>query len=263
MQTSGPTWLRKGEAAEKSLEVASVGIKKRKDKEKRFWLKQENSTKIIFLDENPAEIFEHVIRPNGDYAQEWYDTCIGLENGCPHCKAERPQRQVWIYSVIDTTKFTKKDGTVIQNEKKLLCVPRRIQEMLKGKKKEYGGLAGFCFTVSRPDDKSPRCGGDFSIVLREGQLKKVNFEKLKSQGVDIMPFDYEAEFLPSYMAQLGGDLDLDDGGDVFDGPDSSSSAVVAPQVQPAQAVAPIVQTSPPAKPAVVQQAKPAEDDLPF
>jgi hypothetical protein len=222
-----PSYLRFGEAADKSFEQAKAGMEKRKDKQKRFWMKVGKSVKLIFVDDAAAECMEHVITPNGDFTMEWYDTCIGVANGCPHCKAKHPLRQVWMYTVIDTTKYQRQDGTEIVNAKKLLCVPRRIQETLKAKKKEYGKLAGYCFTVTRPDDKSPRCGSDFSIVLKDGQLRSVNFDMLKTRGVDVDPYDYVKEFRPSYMGEIGTDDFSDDDVDFTSGQTAGASGADA------------------------------------
>lgn len=249
MASKPVSFIRYGEESDKSFEEAKAAVNKRKDKQKRFWMKPGISRKIIFLDDGAPEIIEHVITPNGDFSQEWYDTCVGAALGCPHCKAKKPTRQIWVYSIIDTTKYTNREGKEIAYKRMLLCVPRGIQEILKTKKKEYGRLAGYCFTVSRSDDKSARCGNDFSIVLREGKLLAANLERLKTQyAAEIEPFDYRVEFLPSHMGAGSHSETMDD--DDFNSDEETAAAAQPPAAQAGQSV------SPAAKPKV-------EDDMPF
>jgi len=190
------SWLKRGydELEKKDKEMED----RRSNTAYRFWIPSGNTTKIIFVDDNPPIIGEHQLKINGDW-KNWH-TCpasIDSKDECGYCKAgDRPYSAAF-YTIIDMTEWTDKKGVKHANEKKLFVAKQKTWNKLKMKSRKYkqkeeNGLVYVCFDVSRSSSDASSVGDDFEFVKRytEQELKAI-----ATKG-DITPFDYEKILKP-------------------------------------------------------------------
>lgn len=147
----------------------------------RFWLKQGERRKIVFLTDSagdagpPPPIWEHNFKLNGHW-QNWVTCLEPLRVPCPLCawaaangKAKR--YQAMFFTIIDTTEFTDKKGVVRSNERRLICAKNQTVELFRLRVADLSemeppkSLRGSLFRASRTEeDKSPSVGNDYAYL---------------------------------------------------------------------------------------------------
>ena len=174
-----PSWLLSGSAAQAVAKEHSDAAEERKadrDKSWRFYLKPDNEARLFFLNgdiitegDNKGSfdidfVEEHAVRPNGSKVPKFY-VCISSTETCPLCESGNFAAFVGLFAVIDTTKFTNKEGKVFQNKKKILAAKgQSIKKLAKKAQIAGGSLAGVVMDVSRSDSRSATVGDEFEIV---------------------------------------------------------------------------------------------------
>lgn len=184
------SWLKTGEESAKIAAQEKIAAEKRKDetgKAYRFFLKVKEERKILFVDGQlskhgvllPPRLYEHTV----NFAGEWINvpcpeqTNPGQGEKCPICEGRDRADLVSLFTVIDLTPYTTKNGVSIPYSRKLYVAKQQVFEMLNkfavalGK----GGLRGQVFQVSRSTDKSARVG-DVMIPIQH-----MTDEEAKSQ----------------------------------------------------------------------------------
>lgn len=160
---------------------------------RRFWLKPDTSTDIIFLDDNPLRFYEHSVCINGKWAGNTA-TCT-QESDCPLCAIGDKPAYVGVWSVVDRSQWKDKKGIEHKDELRLFVAKSKVMtklsrrsEKFRAKQRAKGvpetGLTGIIFEVTRGDGKSASTGDDFETKA-----------KAKQELLD----KYE---LPDYMAIL-------------------------------------------------------------
>lgn len=131
---------------------------------KRFFLKEGQKAKVVFLDDEPACIHEHNPKINGKWDQ--YFTCIKESNPdnpvCCEILGHDTRRYVGYFTIVDCTQFKDKNGNIHQFEVKLL--PCRLQslKLFQSKKDDKDGrLKGRIYNVNRSDKKQQNIGNDW------------------------------------------------------------------------------------------------------
>jgi hypothetical protein len=140
----------------------------------RFWMPQGTEKKIIFLtdaDQCPV-LWEHQFQVHGDW-KNWATCLKTLGKECPICrhaevnKGQFARYKGVFFTVIDTSKFTGRDGVEKSNLRKLLVAKQQTAEKLKKRAEKIEakhslGLRGALFEVTRTSaDKSCNVGDDF------------------------------------------------------------------------------------------------------
>jgi hypothetical protein len=144
----------------------------------RFWIPTGQSREIVFVDAVPAVFKEHQYRTSGSW-KNWL-TCSSplMSDGdlAPCCTTIKEPYQVAMFTIIDCTGWTDKNGKSRQYEIKVL--PAKYKTAMKLKRKnadlvqEGKSLAGRLYKVVRDTDKSAAVGDDYEFV-REVDLSKV------------------------------------------------------------------------------------------
>lgn len=184
------SWFSDGFATTKS------DLEEKKDQQlrnsaRRFWVKTDTYTDVIFLDERAISFREHKFwNPGGGGSDEF--TCLGLAGACPACLDGHEAQKVTVFSIIDTSKWSDKKGNVHENEKKLLVVYPEQAAALMEKKANWGGLSGKAVRIRRTGKTSPSSGNDFELLMRDARPLVVDLSKYK----DNQPFDYIKLFSP-------------------------------------------------------------------
>ena len=185
-----------------NFSTAEEDLKKRKDQQlknsaRRFYLKADTATDIVFLDDRAFTFDEHKIWVSGQ--QPVFFTCIGVKNGCPGCLDGYNKERVTMFSIIDTSRWEDKKKQVHENEKKILAVGPEMANVLREKKNAWTGLVGRAVKVRRVGAKSPSYGTEFEPLMRDGKIITVD---IKTRYKDHAPFDYPAIFAPQNRDDL-------------------------------------------------------------
>lgn len=185
-------WYRKGtEGLRDDMDHSS-----KKDVVKRFWLKQGESRKIVFLDNLAFRFWEHNVCIDGSW-KNWF-VCLreNLGEECALCSSDNRPYFVGFYSVLDMTGYTDKKGVKHVNEKLLFPAKIPILEKLSRKDEKHGGLTGCIFDVTRgASAKSSAVGDDFDFVEKVELIKQF-------PSVDITPYQYEEILKPEQADRL-------------------------------------------------------------
>lgn len=154
----------------------------------RFFMKPEESKRIIFLDDSPVMIEEHQVWEDG---RPKFFTCLKMfDESCPLCKRKHKPSSVGYYSIIDRSEWKDKQGKSHKNERKLFGAKMKALRKLRRLSKECNGLDGVEFKVYRDGSDDPTTGSDFT------QIKKHELEYLLSKGLEAEPFDYDVILAP-------------------------------------------------------------------
>jgi hypothetical protein len=174
------------------------------DSPRRFWLKPDTSTKMIFLDSIGFFFREHQLKIGGSWMN--WETCISDlgEEDCPICEAGFKYSYVAGFTIIDLSKYVSKSGKKVTASKKLLMLKAGARnKILKRKEKLDNDLTGCVFDVTRFTSKECSTGEDFDF------LKRATIDEIKElcpEGVDpvefITPFEYAKLFKPKTVDEL-------------------------------------------------------------
>ena len=173
--------------------------------QQRFWLKAEESRKVIFLDDEPFCFYEHNPVINGEF---WhYFTCRkGVDPSdpiCPLCQSGNKSSYMGYVTVLDATgwEYTKGDrkGERVLYSRRLFPMTLKSIKKFKSKKQRRTSLVGALFTLTRTSKDEVRVGDDWELekVVDPFADEKYWFDS-KAQGKKLPPepFKYEEIFAP-------------------------------------------------------------------
>lgn len=114
----------------------------------RFWLKEGESTNVVFLDDDPWAVREHNIKLDGKFGNTF--TCLD-EAGqkCPLCAAGDKPALTLFWTVMIHGEVSGKNGKVYKNPLRILAAKDATARMLKKWSAKKGGLIGLEFEVER------------------------------------------------------------------------------------------------------------------
>ena len=144
----------------------------------RLWMPAGSTREIVFVDNEPVQIYEHNWKANGSW-KNWATCLRGIEDECPGCDVlgENNRYFVGIYTVVDTSEWTDRRGNKHQFEINLL--PAKLKSLKKFRRKsgeriEAGGtgLAGCLYRLARDSKDDPSIGGEAEFV-REVEMDKL------------------------------------------------------------------------------------------
>lgn len=193
-----PKYFTKGwEDAQKEREkLDQLGQLRKERAHATFWLKEGEEARIIFIDSEPFNIYEHKLQVGNRYdsflcTKEW--------EVCPICQAFPKSRPSFVnyFTIIDTRSYIGADGKEYKNVRKLFGAKGAMQKMLFDIAKKKGGLTGLACKVKRYSATSPS-SGDFIEVL--GKVKDLKTVVTNKQ--DLVPYDYEKIFAPLTPEEL-------------------------------------------------------------
>ena len=150
----------------------------------RFYLKTDQTKRIVFLDDNCFRYYEHNLKIGGMFFN--YFTCT--REGCPICAAGDRPYFAGAFTVADVDGYKDSEGRVQGKGRKLLLVCKfHTLEMLKHQWTKRGGLVGAVYEVYRSSKRTAPSVGDSWDY--EGRL---DLSKLP----DSTPFDYRKILAP-------------------------------------------------------------------
>jgi hypothetical protein len=174
----------------------------------RFWMKPGAETNIVFLDDNPPIIEEHQLKIDGKW-QNWF-TCLRapeLGGKCPLCASGDKPYTVGFYTILDRTKFTRKDKSTGQDQIRVLGVKFKSLKALKKYSVKLGGLAGQEFNVERSNSGQSASTGD--VLVPQGQLTESQLldlinkqRKTPVESLDAVLINWEEYLAPQSAEDL-------------------------------------------------------------
>lgn len=184
------------------LDAIEQRIKERQEQSGRlfrFFIKPDEETRIIFLDDNPPIIEEHNLKLNGKWGH--FFTCLRvLGQKCPLCESGDRPYTVGFYTIVDRTVYkSKKDGKEYRDQVRVLAAKFNSLRQFKKLSSKYGTLAGLEFEVSRTTDKAPSIG---DIYTKEARWDADDLEELLGKPVDEVLPDWEKYLAPKSVEEL-------------------------------------------------------------
>lgn len=188
------SFLKKGKQARKEAVAVDEQRRARDEESKvfRFFVPRGQERRITFLDgdlDDDNELvmtayYEHNLYMNGRWNN--FFVCTGNEDEpCPICEEGKMPSMVAVFTIIDHSEYTDRNGKTHKDQPKLLVAKRQTQKLLEYQAAKRGGIAGITFDVARIDeDQSAAVGTSFDFV------EKNPVSKIKQKfGVDV--YNYE------------------------------------------------------------------------
>ena len=211
--TAGASWFTKGDAGFDRKHAQDEFARMRKEKgAPRFYLKatpgnhpegegKDNEARLVFLDSAGFWVHEHNLK----LEQKWgnFFTCTKDFKPCDICTQLNDKSIYTCYfTVIDTRKFTRKDGTISKNRKVMFPAKGAAIDIIESLKKKHGDLRGMVIDVKRTSDRDPNCGRDFDVVLKDGRVARIDPLKKFPEGDLSVPYDYMTVLAPPTPKEL-------------------------------------------------------------
>lgn len=206
------SWFTRGnEGFERKHKIDEVARMRKEKGVPRFYLKhtpgqrspeegKDNEARLVFLDGAGFWVHEHNLKLEGKWGN--FFTCTKDFQPCDICNQMNDKSIFTCYfTVIDTRKFVKKDGTISKFRKVLFPAKGAAIDVLEGIKKQHGDLRGLVIDVKRTSDRDPNCGRDFSVVLKDGKVARLN-PASKFEGDLSVPYDYMKVLAPPTAEEL-------------------------------------------------------------
>lgn len=201
------SFLKRGKEAYAAMKQseAEAEIRKASFAIRRFWLPIDGETQITFLDGEldedgdlfPVHYKEHQVRMNGHW-RNWF-VCIKDKEPCPVCADGHHPSDVCVFTVIDHSRYTDKQGKQHQHERRLFVAKRdTFKRLAKGASKR-GGLVGWTINVSRTGQQSAAVGTDFDFLERN-TLPEIQ-QKYGLKPEECQPYEYEPPVIPEFTAE--------------------------------------------------------------
>jgi len=135
----------------------------------RFWVPVGEKREFVFIDDEPACLYEHNPKMNGSW-KNWMTCLKDIEDPCPACEifGEKTRYYVGFQTVVDITKWVDKKGNAHQFEVSLFAGKFGTLKKLRRKKDDCvtdgRSMAGGLYRSARDGDKEPSVGGEFEFI---------------------------------------------------------------------------------------------------
>ena len=171
---------------------------KRKAGARRFWMPPGATSKVVFVDDQPAIFYEHQFKKGGSF-KNWV-TCKGPAELCCEKLTNYERYLVAMFTIVNCTKWTDRDGKEHKFVLEEYPAKGNTRELLEMKKKQKGSLKNRLVTINRTGDKQPNCGNDFDFD-REVNPDEM-FAEVEFRGKLLTKWFDEAEADEEKMAEL-------------------------------------------------------------
>lgn len=194
MKKNKDIFFRGEEGFKKAEELETKAKIKAEKKVNRFYLKNDTSAEVIFIDDPGLFTFEHNFKYNDSWGN--YAICLKevFDSPCPLCASGNKPYYAGQFTVIDTRSYKRQDGTIVSNQKMLFMAKRVAIKALNDLRKKHGSLVGLKVTLKRFDEKGENTG-----IPVSGE--KVDLKKLFKKEL-LQPIDYEKVLEPISAEEL-------------------------------------------------------------
>lgn len=192
---------------------------------RRFKVRVGEKRSVVFIDdlEGGMRYIEHfgIIdlsghNPPHSYGKKIVFPCLkGLGKPCWLCDSKCPMTRAIAMTALDCDGYTKKDGTIVRNVKKLFVVYEREIPFFKDKSATINGLKASIWKVGRYNKMGTTLGDDYSVLMADdkdatgavtmpwvskglvsnGRVTKAWAELMKTEApkLELKAFEYEKE----------------------------------------------------------------------
>ena len=205
-ETQEASWFVTGVDGLKKKKILETSAELRREKNvPRFYLKNGETTTIVFLDSVGFFCLVHQLNISGSWRN--FFTCVKDFKPCAICESLRTMANskekgslVYCghYSIISTQSYTNQQGETVKYFKCLLPAKKQLIDKiadLASRYKDKGGLTGLACKITRYDGE-PNCGGTIEPI------KKVDLAKQFPEIKDFSPFDYKKVLAPPTEEEL-------------------------------------------------------------
>ena len=159
----------------------------------RFYLKADQSKRIVFIDDNCCRFREHNLKIGGKWGN--FFTCIGTEGeqACPLCKSGDTPYLAGAFTVVDLSGYEKDGERKGKNRKYLFVAKYYTLEVLQKQFAKRNGLVGAVYEVTRTSaNNAPSVGNVWDYE-----------EKMDITGLpDTEIYKYQEVFKPRSMEEM-------------------------------------------------------------
>jgi hypothetical protein len=159
----------------------------------RFFLKEGEKKKVVFLADERAGVWEHTVQFGPKQFEKF--TC-SRDSNCFLCGTGVRATYTEHCSVWDTTEYTNRDGQVKKGSRKSFAASGSAIDVLNRRRQEKGGnLTGYIVECHRDGAKSPSVGNDF-IVGEKIELTKIMTIAGLTDANAIKPIEFQKFLMP-------------------------------------------------------------------
>lgn len=144
---------------------------------RRFKVRVGEKRSVVFIDglEDGMKYIEHygIIdlaghNPPNSYGKKIVFPCLkGLGKPCWLCDSKCPFTRAIANTVLDCDGYTKKDGTIVRNQKKLFVIYEREIPFFRDKSAGVNGMKATIWKVGRYQKLGTTLGDDYSILMAD------------------------------------------------------------------------------------------------
>jgi len=228
----GTSWFKVGAEGKKESEKKDTEAKlraKNRGKGFRFWLKNDTSAKVTYLDSPNFFFSEHNLKIGGKFGN--FFTCLADFDVCPIDESGDMASYAIAATIIDHRKYIGGDGTEYRDQKKLFVAKGRARQHLLKQINLRDNNLQFChYDLSRGSSQTEsNVGEDFNFEKRLNKKSLITFVKKlwDKQGKTytdkdieefLTPFNYEEIFKPCTQEELrkivGGEVPIGSAQDI-------------------------------------------------
>jgi hypothetical protein len=168
----------------------------------RIWIPVGQSKEVVFVDQEPACIYEHNAKINGHW-RNWHTCLQGMHEECPSCEqlGEKARYYIGYVTVVDLSLWVDKRGNKFQYELKFLGGKLSTLKKWKRKVSDFGGLTGKRVRIHRDSSDDPNTGGEFEVLSPVKDPDKL-FSLVNFKGKKLSEMFDAAESKPEEMERL-------------------------------------------------------------
>jgi len=158
----------------------------------RFFLKEGEKRKVIFLADERFCVYEHMIQVG---PAKWEKFTCSDDANCYFCGTKKGRTFTEYSSILDVTPYTTSKGEKRRFSRKPFGATGAAIDIIDRRRQEKGGsLEGYGVECFRDTGKTPSVGNDFTVSNEKIDLKK-HFPEAKPE-FDFKPFDFRKVLAP-------------------------------------------------------------------
>jgi hypothetical protein len=197
-------WYQQGEEGRKRAREEDAAAQARREQRgpRRFYLPNDASGKITFLDTPNFFLHEHNIKLAGKFNN--FFTCLKEIDTCPNCEDGDNPSYVCVGTCISHREWKDKEGKLHKNEKMLFVSKGRARQRLMKQIERREGDLKFCVYEMARGSQTTECntGEDFEFIKRLTKKQLLGLAPAGSDESWLDPYDYAEILAPKTPEEI-------------------------------------------------------------